>query len=684
MSASRRFGPAAQQGRVVLPVCQEESDLRADLTPTPGAPRETGWSTEKISDPGNAGHSLEGNRVAYTIQATKGDQFVVCPMLSFFMEYSIPIKVESVASCASPQGVNFAPVKSIKITGKWQQGRSSVEKAVSVVLCASSSSFIVQAVEGCASLRRCSAEAWVARTADGIPLCEAQALVGRVLMLQRPSERVYVLRSPEEQLSRLLVDLSADCGVPLLAAPATHGAVAVLGCNSLVPPQVLSQLESKFSIVFSQSAETIPVAQATEAILRRLIAFGAKHALCQDTWQAVEHPYRFFQTQAASASEVLQRPSLRMPCVDVACVKATATSTKIVAELSLSTAVRLIQPLATFLTRAAKSPELAGRFRLDGSKAVFRPQTHVLPRLTPAEITHVWTEGFLPTMQLPVELQTKEAFVEYWRMIHGLRLTDADLSAFARVEFATYERQNGLVLTYPVACLWRTPWTEQPALSRQHGQNILKQVLQSLEQHSSFASHLAALQESLDPPVSLHVSIPEETLKALKPLKSQQPSQSQPMKSQHSQPMKPQQSQPMKPQHSQQSQAIRSQKSQSQTLPAVKPEASEGSRPRGKRRLILPVLQAPAKDSRRCPGWIHPSNSPAFAAHMSYIHDFNADRSGDSDACCMPRVYCACMWSVGKARHWRPNCWLHLHSKMHDRVPWFVCTSSSCFVVCLD
>lgn len=535
------------QGTVVLPVCQEErgqGNLRSYV------PRiEEVRPADKIAEPtGTSGHT-----VAWFVQAAQGQQFVVCPMLSFFVEHSIAIKVESVLPCA--QQVASSPMKSVKVAGQWYQGRCAAERTVAVILSTScTSSFTVQAVEGSARLGRCCTEAWVAKSVDGIPVVDVTqltALVGRTLILQRPHERVYVLRSPEEQLSRLLVDLSAECGVRLLAAPAAHGDVALLGCKGLVPSEVFSQIEARFSVVFSQSAETIPATEATEAVLRRLIAFGAKHALCQDSWQSVEHPYRLFQTQTASAMEVLQRPSLRMPCVDVTCVRATATQQKIVAELCLSPAVRLIQPLATFLTRAAQSPDLAGRFRLEGSKAVFRPVTHVLPRLTPAEVTHVWTNGFLPTMQLPVELQSKEAFVEYWRLIHGLRLTDAELSTFARVEFSSYEKYSGLVLTYPVACLWRTPWTEQPALSRQHGPSILKQVLQSLEQHSAFASEIVC-QETADP-LSLHLA-PEESLKPMK-------------------------------------------LPQSQSVPA-KPESSESARPaRGKRRLILPILQAPSRDS---------------------------------------------------------------------------------------
>lgn len=524
----------AEIGNVVLPVEQESGASQRH--------GRAGHMTGRIHQESSAGHPI-----VWSIEASAGREFVVCPRLSFQVQNCISIKVESVSACSAVESSAF----SIKVAGTWQGSPGSSERTqrVTVILVktaavdrdaashavtsadasnASAEAWSVQALEGPLNLKRCSQENWLAVTTDGGPLTSLlpHGILGSNIILQRPRERVYVLRSPEEQLSRLLVDLSKECGEPLLAAPAAHGAVALMGYKNLVPSAVLSHIEQRFSVVFSQS-ETIPVTQATEAILRRIIAFGAKHALCQQSWQTVEFPYRLFQSDALSR-DVLQRPSLRVPCVDIACEKAHASPTKVVAELCLTTAVRLIQPLAPFLMRAAKCPELpelAGRFRLDGSKAVLRPPTHVLPRLTAAEITHIWSDGFLPTGQLPVELQTREAFVEYWRMIHGWRLSVSDLSSFARVEFAGQKANPGLVLTYPVSCLWRTPWTEQPALSRQHGHAILKQVFEGLEQQISFASQLSSA-ENVDP-LTLHVLLPKDSLKVLRPSKIVEPDSTQ-------------------------------------------------------------------------------------------------------------------------------------------------------------
>ena len=498
----------AERGNVILPLAQSRGSLQ-------GVSRKH----EDISKTVTSGH-----RIIWSIEASAGKEFLVCPRLSFQMENSISIKVESVSACPGSNGLF-----SIKIAGSLQ--KASQTQCVTLVLVKDSKSadlpkdgrvsndftdtWRVKTLDGPPNLKRCSQEKWIAVTADGGPLTSLlpHGIVGRNIFLQRPRESVYVLRSPEEQLSRLLVDLSKDCGEPLLAAPAAHGAVAVMGYKNLVPAPVLSHIEERFSVIFSQSVEAIPVTQATEPILRRLVAFAAKHTLCQRNWQSVEFPYRLFQSDALSNLEILQRPSLRVPCVDLACEKAHASPGKVVAELCLSTAVRLIQPLAPFLLRASKCPELAGPFRLEGSLAVLRPPTNVLPRLTAAQITHVWSDGILPTMQLPVELQTKEAFVEYWQLIHGWKLSASDLSSFARVEFAGQQANAGLVLTYPVSCLWRTPWTEQPALSKQHGHAILKQVLESLEQQSIFASQLS-LAENADP--LLHVALPKDSLKPAK------------------------------------------------------------------------------------------------------------------------------------------------------------------------
>ncbi|CAJ1374435.1 unnamed protein product [Effrenium voratum] len=444
------------------------------------------------------------------------DAELVWPLMGFYAEHSIPVLVNSV----STQPFRGFESTCLMVTGEVQRSRLKPREAnaapMPVVLTLAprgdaSSEFYVVGVQGSSSLNRCSKEAWLAVRADGLPFTPALGGAlqpGAVLLLQRP-ERVYVLRSPEEQLSRLLMDLAQRRGLRLFAAPAGYGAVALLGEARLAEglPELRAQIQQQFSIVLAH-CEPIPTVKASEAILRRLIASGARHVLCQDAWQSVEFPYRLFHSQALSTDA---RRSSRVPCVDVACTQVKA-SAKVVAQLAFSPAVRLTQPLAPFLARAEEAPDLAGDFRLEGGRAVRRPTIHVLPRLTPAEISHIWVGHMPPAAHLPEELRSKEHFAEYWRLIHGMTLPSHP-TAFARVEFGANCREANLVLTYPVVCLWRTPWTEQPALSRQHGPNILRQVVQSLEK-SSWARSTVSYAEDADP-LCLH--LPAKPASPLKP-----------------------------------------------------------------------------------------------------------------------------------------------------------------------
>jgi len=264
----------------------------------------------------------------------------------------------------------------------------------------------------------------------------------------------------------------------------------------LIAHEVLLEMELRFSIVFlpDRAAANLPAAKATDAILRRLVAFAVRDSLRRDSWQSAEFPCRLFQSQSMSSTDILQRPSLRVPCVDVECDKASASSSQITAELRFSADVRLVQPLAPFLARSSRAPELAGSYCLQGFGATKRPRIHVLPRLTAAQVTHIWPEGQMPKEQLPEELQTDSAFRDYWNLIHGHTLQSSPggspgSQSFARVAFLGDPSQEfGLLLTYPVSCLWRTFWVNQPALSKQHGPAIVKQVLQSLGRNSTFGT----------------------------------------------------------------------------------------------------------------------------------------------------------------------------------------------------
>ena len=442
-----------------------------------------------------------------SIVAPTGCSFIVCPYLPFVVESGLAVTITAVKASNSRSGC-------IEISGTWRrshwQSRCEAQGpgiGVKLTLGTDRPSVPVPGqglhvitTHGAASLQRCAAEKWVALQGDGhqIYLSAAHKLrLGSTLLLQRPRERVYVLRNPEEQLSRLIAQLSAEKGMQVLAAPASGGAVAAMAaCKSssgkLIMDEVLAEIEQRFSVVFvpERAAENIPATKATDAILRRLVAFAVRHSLRRDSWQSAEFPYRLFQSQSMSNAEILQRPSLRVPCVDVGCDKASSSCSQIAAELRFSAAVRLVQPLAPFLARSARSPELAGSFCLQGSEAIKRPPIHVLPRLTAAQITHIWQDGQIPKEQLPPELQEVSAFSDYWRLIHGHILPEGSLASFARVQFLGGDQsaECGLVLTYPVSCLWRTFWSPQPALSRQHGAAIVKQILQSLSQNASFGT----------------------------------------------------------------------------------------------------------------------------------------------------------------------------------------------------
>eukprot|EP00439_Symbiodinium_sp_Y106_P018492 s7336_g2.t1 len=444
----------------------------------------------------------QGEHKAYlSIDAPAGSSFSVCPFLPFVVESCLAVEVSAVKALHT---------NCIDVSGIWKRSHSQWAQpghGVAVKLMLGDDSgrdfrgLRVLSAQGAASLRRCVDERWLALLGDGLPLHRCTQLQpGSSLLLQRPPERVYVLRNPAVQLSRLLVQKASERGAQLLAAPASGSAVAIMAPTScsemLIAHEVLLEMELRFSIVFlpDRAAANLPAAKATDAILRRLVAFAVRDSLRRDSWQSAEFPCRLFQSQSMSSTDILQRPSLRVPCVDVECDKASASSSQITAELRFSADVRLVQPLAPFLARSSRAPELAGSYCLQGFEATERPRIHVLPRLTAAQVTHIWPEGQMPKEQLPEELQTDSAFRDYWNLIHGHTLQSSPggspgSQSFARVAFLGDPSQEfGLLLTYPVSCLWRTFWVNQPALSKQHGPAIVKQVLQSLGRNSTFGT----------------------------------------------------------------------------------------------------------------------------------------------------------------------------------------------------
>ncbi|CAE7215505.1 unnamed protein product [Symbiodinium natans] len=478
-----------------------------------------------------------------SIHAPAGCTFHVCPFFPFVVENCLAVAVHTAKALMGSSCC-------IEISGALRRSHMKYSNGhvpgVNIRLTPVSDStgpgqgLCVASAQGHPSLRRCAAENWLVLTGDGHPVhlaAEAQLaqLPGSTLLLQRPAERVYVLRNPEEQLSRLVVQMASDRGTQLLAAPASGGAVAVMAaCKSssemLIPHEVLSEIEFRFSVVFvpERAANNILASKATDTILRRLVAFGVRDCLRKDSWQSAEYPYRLFQSQSMSSAEILQRPSLRVPCVDVECDQASSSSSQILADVRFSPAVRLVQPLAPFLVRSARSPELAGSFCLQGNEATQRPLIHVLPRLTAAQVTHIW-HGPLPKEQLPRELQEVSSFRDYWRMIHGHCLNESTLAAFARVQFlgGDHSHERGLVLTYPVSCLWRTFWVCQPALSKQHGLAIVKQVLQTLDKNAIIGAWQVQYNGfdqtgpiSVPPALALNRSSIQDAAKKIKPVES--------------------------------------------------------------------------------------------------------------------------------------------------------------------
>ncbi|CAE8646889.1 unnamed protein product, partial [Polarella glacialis] len=220
-------------------------------------------------------------RVSLTFEAPPDSELSVCPYLPFTVETSFGIMVACASTSMPPPGIGAATC--VQVTGHWHRSatlgiseRRLGAAPVTLVLAASGSLDAVAldtigssvdlrvrviSAQGPGNFGRCAGEHWAAVSIGDVPPGPqwlAQLRPGVKLVLQRPPERVFVLRSPEEQLSRLLVQLAAEQGVRLMAAPAAHGAVAVMAPKAfrgpekpLVPWDVLEQIEHRFSVVFA-------------------------------------------------------------------------------------------------------------------------------------------------------------------------------------------------------------------------------------------------------------------------------------------------------------------------------------------------------------------------------------------------------------------------------------------------
>ena len=103
----------AEIGNVVLPVEQESGASQRH--------GRAGHMTGRIHQESSAGHPI-----VWSIEASAGREFVVCPRLSFQVQNCISIKVESVSACSAVESSAF----SIKVAGTWQ-GSPDPQKGLS-------------------------------------------------------------------------------------------------------------------------------------------------------------------------------------------------------------------------------------------------------------------------------------------------------------------------------------------------------------------------------------------------------------------------------------------------------------------------------------------------------------------------------------------------------------------------
>lgn len=334
----------------------------------------------------------------------------------------------------------------------------------------------VQAVraEGPRRFIRCAIEQWQLVSIDGVEPggdwgLQLTSGARTQLVLERPRNRAFVLRKPEAQLCRLLVQLSARSGTHLLVAPTgSPGAVAVLTASPgpLFPPQVLDEIEIRFSVVVTEpnADQVVPLGDVSEVILRRLVVATISAEMHGLGWAAIE------QTSRLCRAEVFAN-SKRAHIIDVACRSAAVDSAgRLVVDLDIVPSVW----------------EMRQWDATSHNERNADPRVHVLPQLTAAEVTRTWPAGLPETSGLPPDLRSPSDFVDYWYLVHGYSLPPASLRSFALVEF------KGFSLTYPMSCLWRSPWVPLPMETARDGRDLLQVALASVQRLHFLGSEASA------------------------------------------------------------------------------------------------------------------------------------------------------------------------------------------------
>ncbi|KAF4664598.1 hypothetical protein FOZ61_000669 [Perkinsus olseni] len=141
---------------------------------------------------------------------------------------------------------------------------------------------------------------------------------------------------------------------------------------------------------------------------------------------------------------------------------------------------------ASMLTVTQCVPE-QGLLRMQVSPATFRvvkpdlsssdpvellhPRCVLLPHMTEATIV-----GWGPAPNPPPGLKSKEDLVRYWRYLHGYELPEDAVKRTVQVQFP----RGSLVLTYPLGCVWATPWTYLPAKTGQFGARLNREVVEAV------------------------------------------------------------------------------------------------------------------------------------------------------------------------------------------------------------
>eukprot|EP00928_Gymnodinium_smaydae_P064328 TRINITY_DN4768_c2_g2_i1.p1 TRINITY_DN4768_c2_g2~~TRINITY_DN4768_c2_g2_i1.p1 ORF type:complete len:672 (-),score=151.95 TRINITY_DN4768_c2_g2_i1:60-2075(-) len=485
--------------------------------------------------------------VRLMLQAPQGFGIIVCPYLPFRIETSFHVTIASVA-VVSAKGAPRAD-----ITGMWRRlrtgtaGQTEPEQQVRISLISFSSpsqpslgsstdfqsgnSVRVCGAQGPGRFCRAERESWIAKDLAG-PQWYAELRPGMSLLLERPPERVFVMRKPEAQVSRLLAELGRQINTSLLAAPTgSNGAIALLATapstaagvsaslSQLLPARVRDELEDRFGVVLADApnaADLLPPAKVADVTLQRLCAAGVACCLRERGWACIGEPFRFCPDEylwgdaatvpgrrGSDGSAPAARATGQAPSVDVACRSAytEAFDTRLIADLELTPCVRKTFPLEPRLRAAPET----GPFVPEQPSGLLpaRPRVCVLPQGTEAEMTHLWPRLPQDRSRLPPELRSAKAFAAYWRFVHGyvLPLELLERSAFARVEFP----RAGFALTYPVACLWLETWTEMPSLTRKLAPSIVELTVETLRESRGFllgASQSLTFAPALDLPLA--------------------------------------------------------------------------------------------------------------------------------------------------------------------------------------